>query len=197
MAKFIPADPFDLVIFGGTGDLAKRKLLPALFHRDVDGQLGEGSRIIASSRKDLAREEFVAMVEEALRQHLPEDKFDAETWKRFSARLHHHRQDVTSNEGWQPLIDLRSEKPGHICVFYLATLPSLYGPAYPGASAAGVAAGALEFEAVGRAQPTNRMSPSGRRTRRTRAVNCVACPSSDCSVTSCVVTSFSSRFWRT
>jgi glucose-6-phosphate 1-dehydrogenase len=129
MAKFIPADPFDLVIFGGTGDLAKRKLLPALFHRDVDGQLGKGSRIIASSRKDLTREDFVAMVEEALRQHLPEDKFDAETWKRFSARLYHHRQDVTSNEGWQPLIDLRSEKPGHICVFYLATLPSLYGPA--------------------------------------------------------------------
>ena len=70
MSEFIPADPFDLVIFGGTGDLAKRKLLPALFHRDADGQLGEGSRIIASSRKDLAREDFVAMVEEALRQHL-------------------------------------------------------------------------------------------------------------------------------
>ena len=95
MAQFIPADPFDLVIFGGTGDLAKRKLLPALFHRDADGQLGEGSRIIASSRKPLERGAFVALAEEALRSHLPAGDLDSETWRRFSARLHHHRQDVT------------------------------------------------------------------------------------------------------
>ena len=41
--------PFDLVIFGGTGDLALRKLLPALFHRYLDGQIVDGSRIVAIS----------------------------------------------------------------------------------------------------------------------------------------------------
>ena len=139
MAKFIPADPFDLVIFGDTGDLAKRKLLPALFHRDRDGQLGEGSRIIASSRKPLERSDFISLVEEALQNHLPEDGFEEETWQRFSARLHYHRQDASSEEGWQGLIDLLSQEPGHIRVFYLATLPSLYGPAARNLSRAGLA----------------------------------------------------------
>ena len=139
MTQFIPAEPFDLVIFGGTGDLAKRKLLPALYHRDLDGQLGEGSRIIASSRKELAREAFQEMALEALHEHLPADEFDQETWERFAERLHHHRQDVTADSGWDGLKTLLSGQPDHIRVFYLATLPSLYGPAARNVSAAGLA----------------------------------------------------------
>ena len=139
MTLFTPADPFDLVIFGGTGDLAKRKLLPALFHRDTDGQLGEGSRIVASSRKELEREDFIEWVEDALRKYLPAGEIDPETWKRFSARLHHHRQDVTSSAGWSDLEALLSERPEHIRVFYLATLPSLYRPAARNLTAAGLA----------------------------------------------------------
>lgn len=50
MAKLVPVETFDLVIFGGTGDLAMRKLLPALYHRDRDGQVTPESRIIAASR---------------------------------------------------------------------------------------------------------------------------------------------------
>ncbi len=95
MSQFIPADPFDLVIFGGTGDLAQRKLLPALYHRDADGQLGDGSRIVASSRKALSRDDFVALVEQALRRHLPDGDFDDATWQRFAGRLHHHQQHNT------------------------------------------------------------------------------------------------------
>ena len=68
MAKLLPVDTFDLIIFGGTGDLAMRKLLPALYHRDRDGQVTSESRIIAASRGALAREEYVATVEESLRQ---------------------------------------------------------------------------------------------------------------------------------
>ena len=51
MANFVPVDVFDLVIFGGTGDLAMRKLLPALYHRERDGQITGDSRIIAASRR--------------------------------------------------------------------------------------------------------------------------------------------------
>jgi glucose-6-phosphate 1-dehydrogenase len=141
MAKFIPADPFDLVIFGGTGDLARRKLLPALFHRDRDGQLGEGSRIIASSRRALSRDDYVSMVEAALVEHLDAEDFDAETWQRFAARLFHHQQDVTSADGWSDLCELMSERPAHTRVFYLATLPSLYGAAARNLSGAGLAGG--------------------------------------------------------
>jgi glucose-6-phosphate 1-dehydrogenase len=126
MAQFRPAEPFDLVIFGGTGDLARRKLLPALFHREIDGQFSDGSRIIASSRKDLPREEFVHFVREALEEHLAPD-LDEAAWERFAERLQHHRQDVTSDQGWEALHDTLAGGDGHIRVFYLAMLPSLYG----------------------------------------------------------------------
>ena len=55
MAKLVPVDVFDLIIFGGTGDLAMRKLLPALYHRDRDGQITGDSRIVAASRSDHSR----------------------------------------------------------------------------------------------------------------------------------------------
>jgi glucose-6-phosphate 1-dehydrogenase len=127
MAHFIPAEPFDLVIFGGTGDLARRKLLPALFHREIDGQFSPDSRIVASSRKDLPRDAFVAFVRRALEEHLPRD-IDEEAWARFAGRLHHHRQDVTADTGWDGLHETLAGGDGHIRVFYLAMLPSLYGP---------------------------------------------------------------------
>ena len=68
MAKLVPVELFDLIIFGGTGDLAMRKLLPALYHRDRDGQVIGDSRIIAVGRSALSREAYLADVKEALRQ---------------------------------------------------------------------------------------------------------------------------------
>ena len=50
MAQLLPVDVFDLIIFGGSGDLAMRKLLPALYHRDRDGQFTGDSRIVAVGR---------------------------------------------------------------------------------------------------------------------------------------------------
>ena len=127
MAQFRPAETFDLVIFGGTGDLARRKLLPALFHREIDGQFSADSRIIASSRKDLPRDDFVAFVRSALEEHLPAE-IDEDAWARFSQRLYHHRQDVTSDTGWESLHEKLSVGEDRVRVFYLAMLPALYGP---------------------------------------------------------------------
>ena len=59
-AQIIPVQPFDLVVFGGTGDLALRKLLPALYHRDADGQLPEDARVIAVSRQALDDDSYRA-----------------------------------------------------------------------------------------------------------------------------------------
>ena len=54
--RVIPVPPFDYVVFGGTGDLARRKLLPALYYRLKDGQIPDGSRIIGVSRaRDVGR----------------------------------------------------------------------------------------------------------------------------------------------
>ena len=57
-SRIIPVQPFDYVVFGATGDLTKRKLIPALYHRFLDGQFDEKSRIIGVSRTKLTDEEF-------------------------------------------------------------------------------------------------------------------------------------------
>ena len=51
-SQIIPVDPFDFIIFGGTGDLSERKLLPALYHRQRDHQFSEPTRIIGASRSE-------------------------------------------------------------------------------------------------------------------------------------------------
>ena len=61
---------FDMVVFGGTGDLAMRKLLPALLHREIDGQLPEGSRILGLARSQLRQADYVARAKECCRREL-------------------------------------------------------------------------------------------------------------------------------
>ncbi|MEQ9123694.1 MAG: glucose-6-phosphate dehydrogenase, partial [Alphaproteobacteria bacterium] len=57
-ARVIPVEPFDLVVFGATGDLARRKLIPALYHRLHDGQVPEGTRIVGVARSEMDRDAF-------------------------------------------------------------------------------------------------------------------------------------------
>ena len=60
--RIIPVDDFDLVIFGATGDLAQRKLLPALFHRDEHGQIPDGACIIGTSRRAMSTRNFATLL---------------------------------------------------------------------------------------------------------------------------------------
>jgi glucose-6-phosphate 1-dehydrogenase len=127
MAQLVPAETFDLVIFGGTGDLAMRKLLPALYHRDLDGQLTPESRIIAASRGELAREDYLERVEDALRRNLAEDEFDETFWATFAARIHYVQADASAHEEWSSLAQLLNGVEERVRVAYLATAPSLFG----------------------------------------------------------------------
>jgi len=54
-SSFVPVQPFEIIVFGGTGDLARRKLLPALYHRYRDGQISDDSRIVGVSRSKHSR----------------------------------------------------------------------------------------------------------------------------------------------
>jgi len=128
MAKFVPVDAFDLVIFGGTGDLAERKLLPALYHRDKDCQFTDDSRIICASRGELSHQEFIDFVRTALEKYLGGDEFDEQVWQKFSARLAYFQLDVTTDDGWSELKQSLGDDDRRIRVFYLAMLPALFGP---------------------------------------------------------------------
>ena len=126
MAQLIPVDPFDLIIFGGTGDLAMRKLIPALYHRD--GQFSRDSRIIAVGRSDMDTEAYRATVAEALKANLAEDEFADEPWQSFSERLAYVEADALQNQSWGGLVDLLEGNEQKTRAVYFATAPSLYGP---------------------------------------------------------------------
>ncbi len=138
MAKLVPVETFDLIIFGGSGDLAMRKLLPALYHRDRDGQVTGESRIIAASRGVLTREEYVATVEASLREKLKDGDFDEAHWQSFSQRIHYVQADAFEHGEWGALREILTGVDERIRVAYLATAPSLFGPIAKGLKSNGL-----------------------------------------------------------
>src|SRR5579871_3519829 len=86
-ARIVKVEPFDLVVFGGTGDLAYRKLYPALFHREHSDQFTEPTRIIGASRRHLDRDAFRASVKDALVKFVAADDQTGEAMERFLSRL--------------------------------------------------------------------------------------------------------------
>lgn len=126
MAEFIPVETFDIVIFGATGDLTERKLLPALFHRWLDDQIPADSRIIGSARTDMTRAAFQKFAKVACKAGTGESWSD-EAWTEFAARLDYVAMDATQSDApWDELKAKLSGEAGRPCVFYLATAPRLY-----------------------------------------------------------------------
>ena len=128
MSTANPVAPCDFVVFGGTGDLAVRKLLPALYLRDQDGQLPADSRIIAASRADLDVSGYRDSVRGELGRFVAKDALDNPTLDRFIARLEYASIDFADPDDWHPLTTLLPADPGKVRVFYLACAPSLFGP---------------------------------------------------------------------
>lgn len=132
MAKFVPVGLFDLVIFGGAGDLTLRKLLPALYHRDLDNQLPQGSRIISVGRSAMGADDFLKLVKDSLLEQLNDSEYTNSRWKSFSARLQYIQADALEPEQWQTLQSLLKGHEDRIRVFYLALAPNLFGPVAQG-----------------------------------------------------------------
>ena len=78
-SQTIPVEPFDFIIFGGTGDLAERKLLPALYQRQRAGQFSEPTRIIGASRSELSDEEYRDFARKAITEHVKAYEIDVDT----------------------------------------------------------------------------------------------------------------------
>jgi glucose-6-phosphate 1-dehydrogenase len=131
-ARIMPVADFDCVVFGATGDLTLRKLLPALYHRFRDKQYSEACRIFGGARSALSDDEFRGRAEEAIGRFVPEAQQDADTIARFLRLLHYVRIDAQSAEddGWGRLASVLPEGPNsdRVRIFYLATSPDLYGP---------------------------------------------------------------------
>ena len=127
-SRTIQVSPFDLVVFGGTGDLAARKLLPALFQRDRAGQLPDAGRIIGVSRRALGDEGYLDFVRAALKDHVKADDLEPDALARFLARIHFQPVDVTGEAGWAELAALLANGADHVRAFYFAVAPDLFAP---------------------------------------------------------------------
>mgnify|MGYP001206609598 FL=1 len=125
-SQIIPVDPFDFIIFGGTGDLAERKLLPALYYRQRGGQFSEPTRIIGASRSKLSDDDFRAFAEKAITEHVKAEDLDHEEVRTFLERLSYVSVDAMSGEGFSELKEELGASEA-IRAFYLAVAPSLFG----------------------------------------------------------------------
>jgi glucose-6-phosphate 1-dehydrogenase len=127
MAKIIPVATFDCVVFGATGDLTLRKLLPALYYRFRDGQIPGDSRIIGAARSDLDDHSYRDRAAAALKEHTAVEDFDPKVVRGFLDLVHYVRLDASSAEAdWGALGAFLDA--ARVRVFYLATAPDLYGP---------------------------------------------------------------------
>ncbi len=126
-SQIIPVEPFDYVVFGGTGDLAERKLLPALFHRQLAGQLTEPTRIIGASRTAMTHEEYRKFTLDALHEHLKAEELEESEVAKFLARVFYVSVDAKSDQGWEDLKKLLDQGKEIVRAFYLAVSPSIFG----------------------------------------------------------------------
>ncbi|MCA0424210.1 MAG: glucose-6-phosphate dehydrogenase [Proteobacteria bacterium] len=127
-ARIIAVAPFDLVVFGATGDLAQRKLIPALFNRDRHGQVPPEARIIGASRRAMTEKQFRDFARTALAQHAKLTDADKALVESFLERLTYVTLDAEDESGWDALAALMATGKGNIPVYYLATGPDLFGP---------------------------------------------------------------------
>lgn len=134
----ISLDAFDLILFGGSGDLAMRKLLPALYFRHRDTAETGGWRIIGVGREELSRDEYIAKAEASCRRFLAAKDFDESAWSAFAGCLDYVKVDAREAADFGRLGELVERRPAGVRVFYLATAPSLFAAISENLGAAGL-----------------------------------------------------------
>jgi len=138
-ARIIPVEPFDLIIFGASGDLAQRKILPSLYHRLMAGQLPPNARIIGAARSKWSRAEFQSEFKKSYTKYVPLHEQDEETLAAFLETLHYLPIDAMGDDGWGDLAALINDTPNPVRAFYLSVSPSLFGPIASRLSRLGIA----------------------------------------------------------
>ncbi len=119
-----------LVLFGATGDLARRMLWPSLYALDHDGLLSPEFRLIGAAHSAHTDEEFIARVKEAVLKSANGKIFNDETFDRFAKRIRYVSVDALAPDGLMPLeqvIGKKGDRKSGV-IYYLSTAPKLFGP---------------------------------------------------------------------
>ena len=117
----------DIVIFGGHGDLALRKIMPALYHLFWQKYVDPNSRIFSTVRTDTNDDEHRQLVFEKFREYHPDNFFSEESWSNFASQLFSINMDITDANNYKPLAKALNEFPNRERVNYLSTPSSLFG----------------------------------------------------------------------
>ncbi len=124
-SRVIPVGPFDLVIFGGTGDLARRKILPALFRRFCAGQMCGDARIISAARAEMDSAAYRDFARSAILEFDDNDACAADNLEGFLEQLSYITLDARGDTGWPALKGALREGP--VQAFYFSVGPGLFG----------------------------------------------------------------------
>ncbi|CUH47261.1 glucose-6-phosphate dehydrogenase [Ruegeria atlantica] len=122
VSRVIPVDPFDLVLFGATGDLAQRKILPGLYHRFEVGQMPEDAKIIGTARSDMDSDGFRDQIRASMKEFAP--AFKKDVLDQFLSHVEYVPVDALGDSGWKDLAN--SLRPDVVRAFYLSVGPSLF-----------------------------------------------------------------------
>jgi glucose-6-phosphate 1-dehydrogenase len=117
---------FDLVFFGGTGDLTWRKLMPALFQAFRHGKLPAGGRILAVARDERSDDAYRAFIKERFVEVESAKRPSDDEFARFAELLHYRRMDLSHPEDYQGLRQWVEGRNADTVVLYLATSPHLF-----------------------------------------------------------------------
>lgn len=141
-SAFLPVSPFEIIVFGGTGDLARRKLLPALYHRFCDNQFADNVRIISVSRSKMSRDEYLKLIRDSYQDFEQDEQFSEKLWADFCKLIDYVSIDVLDEKAdWDTLKVKLDAKEKLIRVFYLAMPPRLFSDICAGLDKAGLAHG--------------------------------------------------------
>ena len=124
--------PCTIVIFGATGDLTHRKLIPALYNLSADGELPPAVAVVGFARREKTDEDFRKEMEESTRQFSRQTVRD-EIWKTFAQSIFYHQSDFADESGYQKLADRlakidqeRGTRGNRL--FYFAVAPDQFEP---------------------------------------------------------------------
>lgn len=140
-----PGEACGIVVFGATGDLTARKLLPALYDLHREGRLPPKCYILGAARRPLNSPAFQDKMKDAVATHSRFGKQNAEQWDGFASRIHYQSFDASQPHAYQKLRNRLDELDNAMGtsgnhLFYLSVAPTLYGDIVEQLGAAGLAA---------------------------------------------------------